>query len=90
MFHKNSEISLNDAEGAINKKIFSTIPNDYRTTLSAINQGKALAQIAPKSSITKYFNELADRMLFGETIEEKTWWSSLKKHDSAKRKNETA
>ena len=87
---KNSEIALNDAEDAINKKIFWTIPNDYRTTLSAINQGKPLAQIAQKASITKNFVELADRMVLGEAKEEKKWWSSLKKSDPAKRKHVNA
>ncbi len=87
---KNSEIALNDAEAAINKKIFWTIPNDYRTTLSAINQGKPLTQIAQKASITKNFVELADRMVLGEAKEEKKWWSSLKKSDPAKRKHVNA
>lgn len=87
---KNSEIALNDAEDAINKKIFWTIPNDYRTTLSAINQGKPLAQIAQKAAITKNFVELADRMVLGEAKEEKKWWSSLKKGDPAKRKHVNA
>jgi pilus assembly protein CpaE len=87
---KNSEIALNDAEDAINKKIFWTIPNDYRTTLSAINQGKPLAQIAQKAAITKNFVELADRMVLGEAKEEKKWWSSLKRSDPAKRKHVNA
>jgi pilus assembly protein CpaE len=87
---KNSEIALNDAEDAINKKIFWTIPNDYRTTLSAINQGKPLAQIAQKAAITKNFVELADRMVLGEAKEEKKWWSPLKKSDPAKRKHVNA
>ena len=87
---KSSEIALHDAEEAINKKIFWTIPNDYRTTLSAINQGKALAQIAQKASISKNFVELADRVLLGENQEVKKWWSALKGRDSAKQKHVTA
>lgn len=87
---KNSEIVLGDAEDAINKKIFWTIPNDYRTTLSAINQGKPLAQVAQKAAITKNFAELADRILLGEAKEDKKWWSSLKKGDSSKHKHVTA
>ena len=87
---KSSEISVHDAEEAINKKIFWTTPNDYRTTLSAINQGKALAQIAQKSSINKNFVELADRMLLGDSQEVKKWWSSLRGRDDAKRKQVTA
>ena len=87
---KNSEIALNDAEEAINRKIFWTIPNDYRTTLSAINQGKPLSQIAQKASITKNFVELADRVLLGDNQEVKKWWSALKGRDSVKQKHVTA
>ena len=43
---KKSQVSLKDAEDAVNRKIFWTIPNDYKTTMSAINQGKALPQFA--------------------------------------------
>lgn len=56
---KNPEISLKDAEDSINKKIFWAIPNDYRTTMSAINQGKPLCEVAPKKPITKGIRELA-------------------------------
>ena len=87
---KNSEISLQDAENGINKKIFWTIPNDYRTTLTAINQGKALCQIAKKASITKSFKDLADCIVAGECKEEKKWWSALKGRDSHKSKQVTA
>jgi pilus assembly protein CpaE len=78
---KKSEISLRDAEDAINKKIFWTIPNDYKTTLSAINQGKALSQIAKKASITKSFRELADSITAEEARIEKSWWRTLKGRD---------
>jgi pilus assembly protein CpaE len=58
-YMKKSEIPLKDAESGINKKLFWIIPNDYRTTMSAINQGKPLAKIAPKAQITQAFGELA-------------------------------
>jgi pilus assembly protein CpaE len=56
---KNPEISLKDAEDSINKRIFRAIPNDYRTTMSAINQGKPLCEVAPKKPVTKGIRELA-------------------------------
>ncbi len=59
---KNPEISLKDAEGSINKKIFKAIPNDYRTTMSAINKGKPLFEVAPKKPVTKGILELADTL----------------------------
>jgi pilus assembly protein CpaE len=54
-----SDVSLKDAEDGIENKVFWTIPNDYRTTLSAINHGKPLMQMASKSKVTKEVSELA-------------------------------
>jgi pilus assembly protein CpaE len=87
---KSSEISLDDAENGINNKIFWTIPNDYRTTLTAINQGKALSQIAKNASITKSFKDLADCIAAGELKTEKKWWNALKGHNIQKNKQVTA
>ena len=75
---RNSEISLRDAEDAIGEKIFWTIPNDYKTTLSAINQGKVLTQIAAKASITKSLKKLADAINGGKDNNEKKQWNFLK------------
>ena len=61
-YMKKSEISLKDAESGINKELFWIIPNDYRTTMSAINQGKPLAKIAPKAQITQSFGGIADAL----------------------------
>lgn len=58
-FMSKSEISLADAERSINKKVFWKIPNDYRTTLSAINQGKTLAEISKKAPVTREIRRLA-------------------------------
>lgn len=87
---KSSEISLEDAENGINKKIFWTIPNDYRTTITAINQGKTLTQIAKNASITKSFKDLADCIAAGELKADKKWWSALKGRVSMKHKQVTA
>lgn len=59
-YHKNSEISLKEAEKSINKEIFWLIPNDYLTTMSAINRGKPLSSVAPGAEISKNFIQLAD------------------------------
>ena len=56
---KKSEISLGDAEAGIGKKLFWVVPNDYDTSMSAINSGKPLLSLAPGASITKSFIELA-------------------------------
>ncbi len=54
-----SEISAKEAEKNINHKIFWLIPNDYTTTMSAINQGKTISSMARESRIRKNFEELA-------------------------------
>ncbi|MBI5589800.1 MAG: AAA family ATPase [Deltaproteobacteria bacterium] len=56
---KKNEISLKDAEASIGTKIFFTIPNEYDATMAAINNGKPLLELAPKSQITKTFLDLA-------------------------------
>jgi pilus assembly protein CpaE len=67
---KNSEISLEDAEAAMNKKIFWVLPNDYNTTMSAINQGKSLLEFAPKAPLTKSIKGLTDILLEEKKEEE--------------------
>jgi pilus assembly protein CpaE len=56
---KKGEISLKDAENGIGQEVFWTIPNDFRTTMMAINNGKPLSDIASKAAITKNFLDLA-------------------------------
>ena len=73
---KNSAISLKDAETSINRKIFWTITNDYMATISAINNGKPLSDIAPRAEITKNLKDLSDIFIKEEKKEKKTtkWW----------------
>jgi len=42
------------------------IPNDYETTMSAINTGKTLSDVAWKSSVMENFRELAALLLHKE------------------------
>jgi pilus assembly protein CpaE len=62
-YEKNSVISLTDARKSIENDIFWTIPNDYRTTISAINQGQSLSQIAPKAPVTRNLEKLAQQLV---------------------------
>jgi len=75
----NPEISVKDSEAAIDQKIFWTIPNDYRRTLSAINQGKPLSELASKAPITKNVRELACALSKREEKQEKRGWRFLKR-----------
>ncbi|MBW2573570.1 MAG: AAA family ATPase [Deltaproteobacteria bacterium] len=59
---KKSNISLPDAAVSFEKEIFWNIPNDYQTTVNAINEGQALAQFAPDEAITKNFKKFASKL----------------------------
>lgn len=56
---KNSQLTLKDAEESLGQSVFWNFPNDFPTTIAAINQGKTLSAIAPKAEITKSFRSLA-------------------------------
>jgi pilus assembly protein CpaE len=58
-FQKKSMISQLEAVKSLGKKIYGLLPNDYRTTMSAINQGKPISMIGPKSELAKDFVRLA-------------------------------
>ena len=74
---KKSDISVKDAETSLEKKIFWTIPNDYQTTVTATNRGKALAQFAPREEITRNFQKLASELVPGSEKQQKKGWSFL-------------
>ena len=62
---KKAQVSLEDAEHSVKRDIFWTIPNDYKTTMAAINQGKSLSQLAPRAPVTKSIKELASALMAG-------------------------
>jgi pilus assembly protein CpaE len=71
---KQSDISIGEAEKLLKRKIFWTIPNDYKTTISAINQGKTLNQIASKSETGRSLDLLAGTLIGeGASSEKKRW-----------------
>jgi pilus assembly protein CpaE len=65
-YMKKNEISLEDVKTAIKKELFWVIPNDFRSTMSAINNGKPLAEIAPKSNISGSLMEMAETIIPGK------------------------
>jgi pilus assembly protein CpaE len=78
-FLKKSDLSIKEAEESVGSDIFWQIPNDYKTTMSAINQGKALNDISPKAPITRNLTELADSLLgrVAEDCKKKKWGKGL-------------
>jgi pilus assembly protein CpaE len=62
-FMKKSQLSLEDLQEAIGKKAFWTIPNDYKTSMTAINQGKPLSDFASRAFVTKSITDLAHALM---------------------------
>jgi pilus assembly protein CpaE len=60
---KKSDITLKEAEENVRGEIFWDIPNDYKTTMSAINRGMPLHEIAPRAGITRNLEALADALV---------------------------
>jgi len=71
---KKSDITLKEAQENVHAEIFWCIPNDYKTTMSAINRGKPLYEIAGRADITKELESLADTIIVGERKPEKKGW----------------
>jgi pilus assembly protein CpaE len=59
--HK-SEISLQDCEKSIKKKIFWKFPNAYDLTMTSINQGRSLFEVDERAEISKTFNAFASAL----------------------------
>ncbi len=67
-YQKKNMVSQDEAEKTLGKKIVSLIPNDYETTMSAINTGKTLSDVAVKSTVIEHFRELAALLLHQEVV----------------------
>jgi len=80
---KQADLTLKDAADGIKKEIFWTIPNDYKTTMNAINQGLPILSVAPNSPVAKSLQELADNIA-GKKEAEKAEKSKLFKWFNAK------
>ena len=76
---KKGEISLEDAQAGIGKELYWTIPNDFGTTMEAINNGKPLLDIAPKARITKNIFGLANSLAAPKEEKPKKKWSLFKR-----------
>jgi len=72
-YYKKGMVSLANTEEGIGKKLSWIIPNDYSTTMSAINSGKALYQISPRSKIVECFNDYVEKMVPHEEKQRKKW-----------------
>ncbi len=58
-YMENDEVTVEDVENALNKKIYWKIPNNYFTIMSSINKGLPASYINPSSNIAQCYRELA-------------------------------
>ncbi len=58
-YMENDEVTVEDVENALNKKVYWKIPNNYFTIMSSINKGLPVEYINPSSNIAQSFRELA-------------------------------
>ncbi len=72
-YQKKSSISLKEAEDAVSEKIYWLVGNDYQLTMSAINQGKTISEVASGSEVGKSLRELAGT--FFSNGQKKRFWS---------------
>jgi pilus assembly protein CpaE len=82
-----AELSVKDAAEITHTPVFWSIPNDYRTTMSAINQGKTLQAVSPKAPITKGLQGLAAALagveVKQEVTEERKGWNPFRRLQKA-------
>jgi len=71
-YQKKSSISLKEAEEAVSEKIHWLVANDYHLTMSAINQGKTISEVASGSEVGKSLRELAGTFL-SQGQKKRTW-----------------
>ncbi len=76
---KKGEISVEDAEAGINRKIFWQIPNDYKASMAAINSGRPLFEAAPNTAVARSIAELAERLAPVEPAPAKKKWSLFRR-----------
>ena len=59
----NDEITTEDVEKALNKKVYWKIPNNYYTIMSSINKGIPVSDVNENSNITESFSQLASTLI---------------------------
>lgn len=61
--HKNTDLTLADAEESVQRKILCSIPNVFKLSMGAINEGKPLYSLAQGTEIWGKFRELASTLI---------------------------
>jgi pilus assembly protein CpaE len=80
-YQRTSLVTPEEAERTVGKNIVTLIPNDYEATMSAINNGKTLSDVALQSEMMDRFKELAALLLHRESVrKEKSPFSFIRKN----------
>lgn len=72
-YQKKSAITLKEAEQAVSEKIHWLVPNDSPVTMSAINQGKPISEVASSSELSRSLQDLADSFFPGD-LKKRRWF----------------
>ncbi len=62
-YTKKGDIRLEDAEKALNHKIFWAIPNDYAATMACLNKGLPLTMCSPRSKVNTSLRDLTNALI---------------------------
>lgn len=77
---KKSDLSPKDAQTALEKPIFWSIPNDYKTAMGSVNEGQVLNQFAPRSSLAVSISGMAAALYSGTPDTSKKKFGLFKRH----------
>ena len=82
---------LNETNDILKQKASWLIPNDYASSSSAINSGKPVVMIAPRSALTKMYQKFAASFLGDAPMQESSsFWSNWMKSSKKKRAQPSA
>ena len=77
-YERRAEVSIKDLEDVLGHKASWMIPNDYLTTMNAINKGQPLASIASRADVTKSFHKFAQSLMTeGDKEDKPSFFSKL-------------
>lgn len=75
-FDKNGEISLQDIEKALGRKVEKTIPNSFGVVAESINHGHPIIDLVPRDPVARTLREIAREITQGGTVNA-AWWQRL-------------
>jgi len=73
-YMKRKDITDAFIEKTIHQPIYWKIPNDYKNTMNAINEGRPVVDYAPRTSVSKCILDLAKTLLPQDEKQKKSKW----------------